>query len=408
MHSISKSSTALLLAGCLCLGGCSKPAPEEMTFPPPVVSVSAPVQRQVTDYQNFTGRARAVTTVQIRARVTGYLDKVHFKDGDLVKEKDVLCEIDNGLYRAAYDQAEANVAQYEARVSRLQADVDRNRGLVAKNSISLEEFEKYRTDLKEGQSILASMKAALNTAKLNLGYTQVASPVTGRVSMRNIDRGNLIKADDTILTTVVTLDPMYVFFDIDDRAYLHVEKLVRAGKLGEDAKVPTWLEGKSKHLIGGVSARIPVQLGLINEQGYPHDGMVNFIDNQIDSGTGTMRMRGVFDNKSGFLTPGLFVRVRLPKNEPHQAVLITDRAIETDHGQKVVYVVGKDNVAEKRPVELGGLHDSLREIISGVQLGDQVVVDGIQRVRPGAPVNPKTIDMPGADNAAANKTSKMP
>ncbi len=370
--------------------GCSKPAANDMAFPPPAVTVSLPIEREVTDYQNFTGRMKAVSTIQVRARVTGYLDRVNFKEGDLVRKNDVLAEIDPQTYQAVFEQMEANVAQFEARVSRLQGDYDRARALLAKGTISREDFEKYNGDLKEAQATLNSNKAAMKSAKLNLDWTHVLAPVSGRVSRRNLDPGNLIKADDTVLTNIVTQDPMYVEFAIDDRAYLQVDKMVRERKIG------TFDLSADEEPVSPADAKIPVDLGRIDEKAYPHTGVVNFIDNQLDSGTGTMQMRGVFDNKEGLLTPGLFVRVRLPIDEPHKAVLITDRAVDTDQGQKVVYVVVKDNVVEKREVHLGGIHDGLREIISGIRPGDQVVVDGIQRVRAGARVNPKTAEMPGA------------
>jgi RND family efflux transporter MFP subunit len=412
MRSISDGASILFLGMALFVsGGCSKHAPEDMAFPPPAVSVCAPLERQVTDFQNFTGRTAAITTVQIRARVTGYLDRVNFKDGDLVKEKDILGEIDQGIYRAAFEQAEANVAQMEARVSRLQGEYDRTKVLFAKGNISLEELEKYKGDLKEAQATLNANRASRDSAKWNLDHTRVVAPFSGRVSRRNIDPGNLMKADDTILTTIVSQDPMHVNFDIDDRTYLQIEKMIREGKIGLSAgELPSWTGGKNKELLGAASALLPVQLGLINEKGYPHAGIINFVDNQIDAGTGTLRMRGIFDNTDGLFTPGLFVRVRLPIDQPHKAILVTDRAIDTDHGQKVVYVVAADNMVEKREVQLGGVHDGLREIVMGIRSGDQVVVDGIQRVRAGAKVNPKIVPMPGAAESdrepAAKKANK--
>jgi RND family efflux transporter MFP subunit len=387
----SNRPSSLLMGLALAVAGCSKPGAADMAFPPPAVTVSLPLEREVTNYQDFTGRTAAITTVQVRARVTGYLDKVKFREGELVKENDVLVEIDPRFYQAAYEQAEANVAQFEARVGRLQAEFDRARTLMGRGTISREEYEKANGDLKEGQASLNSNRAALASAKLNLDFTHVLAPVSGRVSRRNVDPGNLIRADDTILTSIVTQDPMYVNFDVDDRAYLQIEQMAREGKIGTSAST-----GTDKGRVTAANARIPVLLGLINEKGHPHAGAVNFIDNQIDAGTGTMRMRGIFDNTNGFLTPGLFVRIRLPMDQPHHAVLITDRAVDTDQGQKVVYVVATDNVAEKREVQLGGMHDGLRAIISGVRGGDQVIVDGIQRVRAGAKVNPKLAPMPGS------------
>lgn len=413
MPSFSTGSRILLLGfALLAVVSCSKPeAPGGMAFPPPAVSISLPLEREVTNYQNFTGRTAAARMIQVRARVTGYLDKVHFKDGDLVKENEVLAEIDSRTYKAAYDQAEANVAQYEARVNRLQGEFERLRVLSMKGTTSREEFEKASGDLKEGLAGLNSTRAALASAKLNLDFTKVLAQVSGRVSRRNVDPGNLIKADDTILTNIVTQDPMFVYFDIDDQVYTHIGSLVREGKLGQpDSESAASTYEKSKQTLASASSRIPLQMGLINEKGYPHSGIINFVDNQIDAGTGTLRMRGVFDNKNDLITPGMFVRVRLPMDEPHKAVLITDRAVDTDQGQKVVYVV-KDDTVERREVELGGIHDGLREIISGVKAGEQVVVDGIQRVRAGAKVNPNIVEMPGSTQndrePAVKKTTKL-
>jgi RND family efflux transporter MFP subunit len=337
--------------------------------------VSVPLELSVTDFNHFTGRTAAVAMVQVRARVTGYLDKVHFKDGDLVREKDVLCEIDPRVYQAAFDQAEANVAQSDARVQRLRGDFERALNLFTKRTIGREEYEKYGGDLKEAQAAYNSARAAQTTAQLNLNFTKVISPIAGRVSRRNIDPGNLIKADETVLTAIVTQDPMYAYFDVDDLTFTQVGRLVRDGKQASDG-LP------------------PVELGLTGEQGYPHAGAINFVDNQVDPSTGTLRMRGVFPNKDKTLTPGLFARIRVPLGGPHQALLVTDRAIDTDQGQKVVYIVNGDNVVDKRPVRLAGLHDGLREIVDGVRLGERVVVDGIQRVRGGIVVQPKLIKMP--------------
>ncbi len=366
---------ALLVAAGLGLSGCAPPAPETPEMPPPVVTVDYPVKREVVDYNHFTGRTGAVDTVQVRAHVTGYLDRVRFKDGDLVKARDVLCEIDPRVYKAAFDQAEANVAQSEARVQRLERDYDRARVLYNKGAMGREEFEKYNGDLQEARAALNSARAARTSARLNLDFTRVEAPFDGRVSRRMSDPGNLVKADDTILTTIVRLDPIYAYFDVDDLTFQQIGPLVHAVR-----------EGKSKP-----DTLPPVQLGLPGEKEYPHQGVIDFVDNQVDPTTGTVRMRGVFQNPSGALTPGLFARILVPMGRAHDALLITDRAVDTDQGQKVLYVVNADNVVERRPVELGRLHEGLREIQSGIEASERVIVDGIQRVRGGMTVEPKQV-----------------
>ncbi len=211
-------------------------------------------------------------------------------------------------------------------------------------------------------------------------YTDVIAPVSGRVGRAMVTVGNLVQSGDqgggTLLTTLVSVDPMWVYFDVDDLTFLRVNQLLREGKIHSEAEAPQ------------------VDLGLANEEGYPHHGVIDFVDNQVDPSTGTMRMRGKFSNKEGVFTAGLFVRVRVPLSGEHKAVLVADRAVDVDQGQKVVYVVGPDNVAQKRAVRLGGLHDGLREIESGVQPGERVIVEGVQWVRAGAPVAPTLVDMP--------------
>ncbi len=374
--------TALLLGSCVGLTGCSQPAQDAMNMPPPVVIVSVPREQAVTDYGEYTGRLTAFDTIMVRARVTGYLDDIKFKDGELVTEKEVLFEIDPRLYKAAADKAEADFAQMEARMHRMEGDFDRARITYGKGAMSKEDYEKYLGDLRESRSALESARAALATAKLNLGFTKVQSPATGRVSRRMVDRGNLIKADDTILTSVVREDQMYAYFDVDDLTYQQVRKRVRpVGTIQSASTTPVERD---------TPREMPtVDLGLVDEKGYPHRGIIDFVDNQLDVGTGTMRMRGIFLNEDRSLTPGLFVRIRLPLSESHPALLVTDRAIDTDQSQKVIYVVNQDNVVEKREVELGGLHDGLREIKSGLKAGERVIVDGLQRVRAGVTVEPK-------------------
>jgi RND family efflux transporter MFP subunit len=260
-----------------------------------------------------------------------------------------------------------------------------------------EEYEKIVADSGVTGASRLSAKAAVERSRLNLAFSKVVAPVSGRVSRYYVTVGNLVQAGDltggTLLTTIVSVDPMYAYFDVDERTVLRVKQLIREGK----AKTPE-------------EAEIPVWLGLANEDGHPHRGTINFIDNQVNPKTGTLRVRGVFPNTDEALSPGYFARVRVPIGGPHKALLITERALDTDQGQKVVYVVGTDNKVASRPVRLGALHDGLREITDGLKAGERVIVNGLQQVRPGLAVEPTVVDMPTAkarDASGTPRTAKV-
>jgi RND family efflux transporter MFP subunit len=347
----------------------------------------------VTDYAEFTGRTTAVEAVRVRARVWGHLEKINFVEGAEVKKGDLLFVIDQRPYRAALERAEADVAAGEARSSRLTADRGRARNLVSSRAMSREEYDKSSGDLLEAQAAVRSAKAALETAKLNLDYTEVRAPISGQVSRAMVTVGNMVTSGETggtMLTTIVSVDPVFAYFDVDDLTFMSVRRLIKMGKSRSSDDAPK------------------VLLGLAHEQGYPHAGSIDFMDNQVDPGTGTLKMRGVFRNTDRELTPGLFARIRVPLGESHQALLVSDRAIDTDQGQKVLYIVGKDNIVERRLVRLGGLHDTLREVVSGLKPGEQVVVDGIQRVRAGVGVEPRVVEMPVLQDARNSVPSGTP
>jgi RND family efflux transporter MFP subunit len=317
----------------------------------------------------------------MRARVWGYLDKVNFKEGALVKKDDVLFEIDPRVYRADLERAQGAVAQYEARVYRLERDYQRVKNLLARRAVGQEEYDRYEADYREAVANLDVAKGNRDLAALNLGYTKVTAPISGRVSRYVVTVGNLIQSGDqnggTLLTTIVSVDPMYVYFDMDEHTVLRVRELIRQGK-ASSSRETEW----------------PVALGLATEEAFPHQGTIDFEDNQVNPKTGTLRVRGVFPNKDELLSPGLFARVRVPIGRTHGALLVTDRAIDTDQGQKVVYVVNAKNEVLSRPVRLGALHDGLREIVDGLVAGERVMIGGLQQVRPGVTVEPKLVDMP--------------
>jgi RND family efflux transporter MFP subunit len=391
--SAARIVVALLPILSIAMAGCAR-APAEVPEEPAEVTVSRPVERDVTDYADFTGRTAAVDSVEIRARVWGYLDKVNFQEGALVKKGDVLFEIDPLTYRAALSQAEGNLASIQARVDRLDADLARARRTVSTGALSREEFDKVAGDRGEALASRAALKAAVERAKLDLQYTKVIAPVSGRVSRYVVTVGNLVQAGDqaggTLLTTVVSVDPMYVYFDVDEHTALRVRRLVR--------------EGKSDSPRDG---NFPVSLGLANEDGHPHQGTINFVDNQVNPRTGTIRVRGMFPNKDQVLLPGLFARVRTPIGRSHKALLVSERALDTDQGQKVLYVVNDKNEVVSRPIQLGALQDGLREITDGLKPGERVIVNGLQQVRPGVTVKPKLVDMPRPNPKSETRNPKQ-
>jgi RND family efflux transporter MFP subunit len=390
-----RMAPALSLVLAIGMAGCARaPAggPAETTQ----AAVSNPVELYVTDYADFTGRTAAVDSVELRARVWGYLDKVNFQEGALVKKGDVLFEIEPRTYQAALEQAEGNVSQLQARLTRLEADVTRSERLFAKGAMSREEYDRTIGDRGEAAGSLAAYRAAVDRARLDLEYTKVVAPISGRISRYNVTVGNLVQAGDqgggTLLTTIVSVDPMYAYFDVDEHTVLRVRQLVREGKADSPRE-------------GGV---VPVSLGLANESGFPHQGTINFVDNQVNPKIGTMRLRGVFPNEEQVLAPGFFGRVRVPIGRKHKALLVSERALDTNQGQKIVYVVNEKNEVESRPVRLGALHDGLREITDGLKPGELVIVNGLQQIRPGAAVEPKLVDMPVSPSAANAPKPKNP
>lgn len=378
---------AIAIAALAIVAGCTK-APQSAAPPsrPPTVVLTTPVVKTITDYEDFTGHTEAVATVEVRARVTGYLDKVLFKEGTEVKQGEPLFEIDPRSYRTDLDRAAANVLQSRARVRRLEADFKRASSLLQTRAMSQEDFDKVAGERDEAAAALKLAEAAEELAKLNLSFTHVAAPLSGRISRQLIDPGNLVRADDTMLATIVSHDPIYAYFDADERTTLRVRRLIRAGKVKS-----IW------------EAKVPVYLALVDEDDYPHVGTVNFVDNRMDPLTGTIRLRGVFDNPQRLLPPGLFVRIRLPIGVPHESLLLSERALGSNQGQKFVYVVDDANKVSERRVEVGALHDGLRVIASGLKANERVVLDGLQQVRPGMTVTPQTTAALGADKPEAAK-----
>jgi RND family efflux transporter MFP subunit len=358
------------------------------------VMVSTPVERMVLDNEEFTGRTDAKRNVTVRARVSGYLQKVGFKEGSDVKEGDVLFEIDPRSYQAEFDRTDANVRQAQANLKTLQANFTRGNEMFSRRAIGQEEFDKITGDRDAMAAQVNLAIAQRDTAKLNLEWTKVVSPLTGRISRQLIDPGNLVKADDTALTTIVSLDPIYVYFDVDERTLLTVRRLI------QNRKASSYRD-----------TSLPVYLGLSDEEGFPREGAINFADNQVDPMTGTLKVRGEFPNPGNLLSPGLFARIRLPIGTPHKSIMVAERALGTEQGQRYLFVVNDKDEVEYRKVKLGSLQGGLRVIDEGLKIGERVVVNGLQRIRQGAKVEAKLVEMPGvkptpSQSAATEKTAK--
>jgi RND family efflux transporter MFP subunit len=359
------------------LFGCAgkPPAPP----PPPTVSVAPVLQRDIAEWDEFSGRLEAVDQVEIRPRVSGYIKRLTFTEGREVRKGEVLFEIDPRPYQADLERAQAQLEQARTAAELAVREVGRAQKLVNVQAISREEFDSRTSAEANGSAAVRAAEAAVETARLNLGWTVVRSPIAGRVSRAEVTAGNLVQAGPptaTLLTTVVSLDPIYLYFDSDEQTYLRYSgRAAAAGNRG-------WRD-----------ARFPVYLGLANETGFPHEGRLDFVDNRIDAASGTIRTRAIFSNHDRRFTPGLFARVKLVGSQRAPALLVRDAAIGTDQDRKFVLVLGKGDSLEYRAVEIGRLADGLRIVRSGVVAGDKVVVTGLMRVRPGVKVTPTVVAM---------------
>lgn len=354
-------------------------------MPPPTVTVAKPVSKRIVDHADFTGQMAAVDNVDIRPRVSGYIDRIVFKEGDLVKAGNLLLVIDPRPYQAALDQATGQLRQAEAQQKLNDANFARAQDLRAKNVIASQDFDTAVAQKNQADAQVVAAQAAVSAAQLNLDFTQIKAPVAGRISRQLITVGNLVQADQTTLTNIVSVDPIYAYAEVDENTVLRFEQLIAQGSV-EDAR----------------QARVPISIALGDQKELTREGVIDFIDNKIDPSTGTLQIRGVFSNQDGILLPGMFVRVRVPTSKPYDAHLIADQAVISDQGLKFVYVVTPDNKANQIRVTLGPLVDGLRVVREGLKPQDEVVVDGIVKVRPGAPVTPEQGDMnsyPSAEEA---------
>ena len=379
---------ALSLAVCavLLLQSCGKSGGGAQSPPPPQVSVAQVLEKRVKDWDEFTGRLQAIETVEIRPRVSGYIDKVAFTEGSVVKRGTLLFVIDPRPYQAEYDRAAADVKRFKTALDLGRIELTRVERLKETGAVSQEELDERKSTVAQAEANVAGAEAALETAALNLSFTKVTSPVDGRVSRADVTRGNLVTGGNnggTLLSSVVSMDPIYIYFDADEQSYLRYKQIARS------AESPSSNDSSS-----------PVHVGLANEEGFPHAGTLDFVDNQLNPQTGTIRARAVLQNKDGQFTPGLFARVQLLGSGEYSAILIDDRAVNTDQSQKYVFVLGANNQIEYRKVTLGRVIDGLRVVRQGLKAGDVIVVNGAQRVHPGVTVTPQRVAM-GANEAPA-------
>jgi membrane fusion protein, multidrug efflux system len=374
---------ALLLLTSVALAACASPAAQSGPPPAPPVTAAKALARDVTEWNEFTGRLEPVHHVDVRPRVSGLVASVRFTEGALVRRGDVLFEIDPRPFQTEVDRLRADLARAKAAFARATAERNRAQRLSAENAMSAEEHDRRSSSATESEAQVSAVEAALRAAELNLEFTRVIAPISGRVGRAIVTEGNLVSSgpgEATLLTTLVSLDPIYASFEVDEQSFLVFQGAAAGTRTG-----------------GAASGWGDIRMALAGESEFPRTGRLQFLDNQLDAGTGTIRVRAVFPNADGALTPGLFVRLRLSEGKPYPAVLVQDQAVGTDLDKRFVYVVGKDQAIAYRPVTLGPLVDGLRVVRKGLEPEEVVVVNGLQRVRPGAKVRPAIQPMDGEE-----------
>jgi membrane fusion protein, multidrug efflux system len=381
------STAAALMAWAGLLAGCGQGQNQPAAPPPPKVTVAKPVVRTIVDQDEYVGRFVAVDVVEVRARVSGYLDKVHFQDGQAVKQGDLLFTIEKRPFQNTLDQARANLALARSNLEFTEADLARGKQLLRDRTISEQVFDQRNQAFRNAQASVAANEALVRQAELDLEYTELKAPISGRIGDRRVTPGNLVTGGaggtTTLLAAIVSIDPIRLEFTFDEASLLRYERLARGGND---------VTGRNS----------PVRLKLIDEPDFAHQGKMDFVDNVIDRGTGTIRGRAQFANADGMFTPGMFARVQVPGSAPYAATLVPDVAIGTEQARKFVLVVNADNVATQRYVTLGDVVDGLRVIKTGLAADDRVIVNGLMQVRAGGKVAPQE---QGAPQASAPRTA---
>jgi RND family efflux transporter MFP subunit len=366
----------MAVVACIFSAGCKPSTEAPAPAPPPPVTVATPVQKEIVEWDEYTGRTNAVESVKIRPRVSGYIDQIGFKDGQLVKPGDVLFVIDPSPYQASLNIATANLEDAQAQRELQQANYARAQKLFETKVTSKEEYDTSLAKKNEAIAQFAQASAQVNLTQLNLNWTQVKAPIEGRISRQLVTKGNLVQADTTELTTVVSVDPIYAYFNVDERTVQKYLNQIQRGEL-QDPR----------------ATFMPVYLQVEGETGFPHEGVIDFVNNTYNASTGTLQIRGRFKNEDASLYPDAFVRVRIAGTPKHEAILITDRAVASDQGQRFVLLVDENSIVQVRPVELGPVVDGLRVVRNGLGPDDHVIVNGLVNARPGSKVTAQPGDM---------------
>lgn len=369
-HCVILASVSIALLSML-LAGCNDPQAQANANPPPTVSVAPVLVKRVTPLGEFHGRVEAIDAVELRPRVSGYIESINYTEGEEVEKGAVLFTIDDRSYRAELSRAEAELARARTQAALARSEANRARELIEKRAISTEEFEQTTAAAERALAEIQAAQAAVDQARLDLEWTRVRAPIKGRAGRALVTPGNLVTANDarSVLTTLVSLDKVYVYFDADESTFLRFVDTQRNTKL-------------------------PVRIGLASDEGYPHLGYMDFLDNRLTRHTGTISARAVLDNSGRRFTPGLYARIQLPVSDEFEAVLVQDKAILTDQDRRYVYVVAEDGSAQRRDVQLGQTAEGLRIVRAGLAPGDRVIVEGVRRVlRPGMPVNTQVVEM---------------
>jgi RND family efflux transporter MFP subunit len=376
------SALAVVLALSAALAGCDQPSQsqanpqQKLASAAPGVSVSKPAQREIVEWDEYTGRFDAVETVEVRARVSGYLDETHFKDGQIVKQGDLLYVLDRRSFERALEQAQAELLQATTKVANANLDVERGKPLLERRVMSEKTFDDRANLLREAQAAVKVAEAKVKTAELELSFTRITSPLTGRISRSQVSVGNWVSAggtaNTTLLTSIVSQDPIHIYFDVSENNYIKYKRLAERGAGA-----------------GAADLGASVEVALPDERGFPHQARLDFLDNRLDQGTGTLRARAVMPNAAGLFSPGLFARVRVTGTPKYTALLLPDEAIGTDQTNKFVYAVGEDGTVMRKSISPGPLHLGLRVVREGLTGEEWVITRGLQRARPGQKVTPK-------------------
>ncbi len=373
-----------LILSALLVAACHPGQPKSSAPPPPAVSVSKPVAREVSDWDEYAGRLQSPETANITARVSGFVEEVPFKEGALVNKGDVLFIIDDRPFKADLENKRATVQKDEAQLALADAGMQRSSDLLKTKTIAQQDFDTSKAQSGSAIAQLAADRAAEETARLNLEWTRVTAPIAGRISRMNVTAGNQV-GSATLLTTIVSVDPMHCYVSVPGRAFLEYQKIAERQKHANVHR-----------------ANIPCSIGLETETGFPHEGFIDFIDNAVDPNTGTIQMRGVLPNPGGVLTPGTFARMRIAHGVPYKALLVPDQAVGAEQNERHLLLVGKDDVVVSRTVKVGALFGGLRAIVSGLEPEDRVVVNGMQKAQPGSKVTPENVPIAADTTRSAN------